>query len=372
LACIREFLSVCAFLIISNQRVFFDKDIKFLKRRRKMKAIVFQGERQMEIVQQDQPAPKEGEVVIRVKSCGICGTDQHIYHGQPGSAEVPPPMILGHELSGEIVQVNEEVKNLFIGDRISVDPNIYCGQCDYCQSGRAHLCENLQAVGVTRHGGMAEYVSVPAANCYKIPDKMSFEEAALVEPLGCVLHGLRKLNIEPGRSVLIIGGGFIGQLFLQLVKSQSAFPITVSEPVESKHQTLRILGADAIVNPLNETEANAIKNSADIVIECVGRKDSMELAIKAAKKGGQVLLFGVSSPETEITVSPFEIFSKELQIFGSFINPYTHKEAIALISQGTVDAAALISHRFGIEEMSEVMREYANLNVSKGIITFEN
>ncbi|MEO2076700.1 MAG: zinc-dependent alcohol dehydrogenase family protein [Bacillus sp. (in: firmicutes)] len=329
-----------------------------------MKAAVLKGTKQLEVVEWENQRPLAHEVVVKVKSCGICGTDQHIYHGHPGSAEVHPPIVLGHELAGEVVEVGSEVSSLQVGDRVSIDPNIYCGTCDYCRSNRVHLCSNLEAVGVTRDGGMAEHCTVPSANCYTIPDVMTFEEAALVEPLGCVLHGFRKINLSPLSKVLIIGGGFIGQLFLQLVKHQHVQSIVVSEPAENKKELLYQLGADEVVHPLD-----AAKLEADVVIECVGRPESMELAVKSAAKGGQVLLFGVAAPDTMISVCPFEIFSKELTIKGSFINPYTHEEAIALIAKKVVDVGLLISHRFTKEELPPAMADYPSLGVSKGVIT---
>ncbi|MEH7302189.1 zinc-dependent alcohol dehydrogenase family protein [Neobacillus drentensis] len=328
-----------------------------------MKAAVLQGTKQLEVVEWENPRPLTHEVVVKVKSCGICGTDQHIYHGHPGSAEVHPPIVLGHELAGEVVEVGSEVTSLQAGDRVSIDPNIYCGTCEYCRSNRAHLCQQLQAVGVTRDGGMAEYCTVPSANCYTIPDVMTFEEAALVEPLGCVLHGFRKITLSPLSRVLIIGGGFIGQLFLQLVKQQHVQSIVVSEPADNKRELLYQLGADDVVQPMA-----AAKLEADVVIECVGRPESMELAVKSAAKGGQVLLFGVAAPDTVISVSPFEIFSKELTVKGSFINPYTHEEAIRLIAKKVVDVGSLISHRFTKEELPAAMADYPALRVSKGII----
>jgi L-iditol 2-dehydrogenase len=328
-----------------------------------MKAAVFKGKKQIEVLDWDYRSPLGKEVIVKVKSCGICGTDQHIYHGHPGSAEVQPPIVLGHELAGEVVDVGNEVSILQKGDRVSIDPNIYCGICEYCRSNRAHLCNHLQAVGVTRDGGMGEFCVVPEANCYKIPDEMTFEEAALVEPLGCVLHGFKKIQLTSLNRVLIIGGGFIGQLFLQLAKGQFVKSITVCEPAENKWELLYKMGADDVVHP-----SDASKLEADVVIECVGRAESMELAVKSAAKGGQVLLFGVAAPETVISVSPFEIFSKELIIKGSFVNPFTHDEAIGLISKKLVDVGPLISHRFKLADIPEAMASFPSFNVTKAII----
>jgi L-iditol 2-dehydrogenase len=330
-----------------------------------MQAAVWKGKHQIEVLEWRMQELSANEVRVQVKCCGICGTDQHIYHGYPGSAVVTPPLVLGHELSGEVTEIGDNVSNLKVGDRVSIDPNIYCGSCEFCRSGRAHLCDHLQAVGVTRDGGMGEFCVAPAANCYKIPNQMSYVEAALIEPLGCVLHGVKKLELRANSTVLIIGGGFIGQLFLQLVKQQGVAKIVVSEPVEAKHERLMQLGAHSIIT---SKSANLL---ADVVIECVGRQESMELAVNSAKKGGQVLLFGVAAPDTRISVSPYEIFSKELRILGSFINPNTHAEAIALVSQGIIQVESLVSHRFYLDDVPEIMENYPHMNVGKGIIVYE-
>ena len=333
-----------------------------------MRAAIFREKHQIEVADWKSKELLPNEVKILVKNCGICGTDQHIYHGYPGSAAVTPPIVLGHELAGEVVQLGSEVNNIQIGDRVSVDPNIYCGNCAYCRNGSVHLCNHLQAIGVTRDGGMAEFCIVSAANCYPLPEGMSYEEGALVEPLGCVLHGFKKIDIRATHTVLIIGGGFIGQLFLQLVMQQGAARIIVREPAVEKHSLLLKLGAHEVYQPDLNTSQSAMM--ADVVIECVGRKESMETAIESAAKGGQVLLFGVSSPSTQISVSPFAIFSKELKIMGSFINPYTHEEAIAMISQKLIDVETLISHHFQLNEVPVIMENYPKMNVGKGMIGF--
>jgi len=328
-----------------------------------MNAVIFKGKHEMEYKEVDHQTPGPNEMLLQVKACGICGTDQHIYHGQPGSAKVVPPRVLGHEFAGEVVMVGGDVKGFQVGDRVSVDPNIYCGSCEYCQNGTPHLCDNLEALGVTIDGGMAEYCLVPAANCYHLPEGLTFQEGALIEPLGCVIHGIKQLNITPGASVFIIGGGFIGQLMLQMVKMYGCSPVRVCEPDTAKHSTLLKLGATEVVTP-----TNADSYQADIVIECVGRQQTMEQAIRLTKKGGQVLLFGVASPMTEILVSPFEIFSKELTIHGSFINPHTHRQAISLVSQGMIDLKSLISHTFSLRELPDIFSTYHQLSVTKGMI----
>lgn len=336
-----------------------------------MKAAVLMQKEKIEILEKNHPIPDPKEVLVRVKACGICGTDNHIFHGQPGSAKVTPPIVLGHEVSGEVVSVGEHVKNLKAGDRVTIDPNIYCGTCEYCQQGRHHLCMHLEAVGVTRDGGMAEYVIVPAKNCYLLPESISYDAGALVEPLGCAIHGIEQLKIWPGVSICIIGGGFIGQIMLQLVKMYGASPVIVSEPDESKHQTLLDFEADLVINPMKKDLNQVISEGVDIVIECAGRKETMEQAVTLTKKGGQILLFGVASPYERIQISPYEIFSKELVIRGSFINPNTHQKAISLIERGKVKVKPLISHYFALSDIPKIMPKYRELKITKGIIKFD-
>jgi len=336
-----------------------------------MRAAVLRGTRALAVEERPLPVPRPDEVLMRVKACGICGTDQHIYHGNPGSAEVHPPVVLGHELAGEVVGTGSAVTGLKAGDRVSVDPNIYCGSCRFCRNGTPQLCDRLQAIGVTRDGGMGEYCCVPAANCYVLPDAVSDVEGALAEPLGCVLHGIRKLDIRPAHRVMLIGGGFIGQLFLQLIRMRTPARIAVCEPAAGKHETLRRLGADDIVDPVGDSEAlRRWTGAADIVVECVGRKESMELAVRTAGKGAQVLLFGVASPDTDMAVSPFAVFSKELRIMGSFINPATHEDAIALITRRAVELEPLVSHRFALEQLPEAMADFPRMQVAKGVVVY--
>jgi L-iditol 2-dehydrogenase len=332
-----------------------------------MKASVLVDKMNMEIKEITLPVLSEKEVLVQVKACGICGTDQHIYHGQSGSTKVSYPIVLGHELSGIVSEVGAKVKGFKPGDRVSIDPNIYCGECHYCRQGRKHLCEELQATGVTRDGGMGEYCAVPSSNCYLLPDELSYEEGAVIEPLGCVLHGFNQLEIWPGASVLIIGGGYIGLMMLQMAKMHAVSEIFISEPDTNKHTIAQQLGADHTITP---KDLEQHKVGFDFVIECVGRKESMTQAVQKANKGGTILLFGVSAPDATIEVSPYDIFVKELTIKGSFINPNTHDEAIALIKQGKIQIKPLLSHYFEMDMLPKVMNEYASLGITKGIITY--
>lgn len=247
------------------------------------------------------------EVKVKMKYAGICGTDNHLYHGQPGSAVAEPPIILGHENSGVIAELGAEVKSdLQIGDRVAIDPNIPCGFCSFCRHQLPQLCEHNEAIGVTRNGGMAEYVNVPETNVYKIPDNLSLKAAAMAEPVSCVVHGLDELVIKPDITALVIGDGFVGQIFTELL-AKRVKSVAVSGHNPKKVALLKKIGASEVFNP------EEVPHSAtyDIVIECVGLPGTQEQAIRSASRGGQILMFGVTNPGGKIQVSGYDIYFKE-------------------------------------------------------------
>ncbi|WP_207942501.1 chlorophyll synthesis pathway protein BchC [Enterococcus sp. DIV2402] len=329
-----------------------------------MKALVLTGKEKMAIQEQSIPEIAANEVLVNVKFCGICGTDVHIFNGEPGSAEVTPPVILGHEFAGEIVKIGAEVTELTVGDHVAIDPNIYCGHCDYCRQGRVQLCDHLSALGVTRNGGMAEYCAAPATACLKLNPEIPFEHGAMVEPLSCVLHGFDQIDpITPETNILIIGGGFIGSLFLQTTRLYSPAKVSVCELNTDKHEQLRALGADEVYRT-----ADDISEKFDLVVECVGKKVTSETAISLAGKGANVLLFGVPSPDTEITIPAYDIFSKELKITSSFINPFTLSKAVQLLNQQKIQLTPLLSHKITLEEVPDILANYPTYGITKAII----
>lgn len=328
-----------------------------------MNSLVYYDIKQMGIEKREIPQPSSHEVLVRVKACGICGTDVHIFNGMPGSAEVSPPIVLGHEFAGEVVQIGSSVKTLSINDRIAIDPNIYCGTCEYCRSGKKHLCNHLEAIGVTRDGGMAEYCIVPENQCIKVSSNLSYYEAAMIEPLSCVLHGVDLLTLKPESNILIIGGGFIGSLFLQIMKQQSK-RVDIVEIDETKHLILNQYEPRSIFKDFQYVEG-----FYDIIIECVGKPITIEMGIKKANKGAQVLLFGVANPTSIMQISPYEIFQKELKIIGSFINPDTVSTAEKLLSARIIDIEGLISHKIGLEEVANTLLSYPSLKINKAVIS---
>ena len=324
-----------------------------------MKASYFLGKGSFEVRQAPELHPGPGEVVIKNMVCGVCGTDVHIFHGEPGSADVNPPVVLGHEYSGEVVEVGEGVTALKPGDHVTVDPNIYCGECVYCRNGKKQLCETMQAVGVTRDGGFGEYSLVPAAQAFKLGDSVLYEAGAMAEPVACCLHGIDLAGIKAGDRVCIVGGGAIGLIMLQLAKLSGASTLVLSEPNEKRRQVALSLGADAAIDPTAPDAKSAYEaalgDGADVVIECVGNNAAVKSAFQLAKKGATIVLFSVPKVDATFDLPLFDVYKKELTIKGSFVNPDTHERAVRLINSGKLDFTSIITHRFNLDQLPEAI-----------------
>lgn len=324
-----------------------------------MKASYFLGKGSFEVRQAPELHPGPGEVVIKNMVCGVCGTDVHIFHGEPGSADVNPPVVLGHEYSGEVVEVGEGVTALKPGDHVTVDPNIYCGECVYCRNGKKQLCETMQAVGVTRDGGFGEYSLVPAAQAFKLGDSVPYEAGAMAEPVACCLHGIDLAGIKAGDRVCIVGGGAIGLIMLQLAKLSGASSLVLSEPNEKRRQVALSLGADAAIDPTAPDAGSAYEaalgDGADVVIECVGNNAAVKSAFQLAKKGATIVLFSVPKVDAAFDLPLFDVYKKELTIRGSFVNPDTHERAVRLINSGKLDFTSIITHRFNLDQLPEAI-----------------
>ena len=311
-----------------------------------MKSAVFYGKHDLRVEEHPMPEVGPHDVLIQVEACGVCGTDVHIYEGDKGAAEVTPPTILGHEFSGVIREVGSEVKKYKAGDRVCIDPNCYCGACDPCRNGVAHFCENMMGYGTTVNGGFAEYCAVDERQVYLLGENTTFEQGAMAEPVACCLHGIDMCEIQPGQQVVIIGGGMIGLLMLQLAKLAGAAKVALLEPVENKREVGRKLGADVCIDPVKEdVKERLAENGMDwvnVVIECVGRPSTIEQAIEIAGNKAVVMMFGLTKPDEEIAVKPFQVFQKELVLKASYINPYTQKRALDLINSGRLDVSSLV------------------------------
>lgn len=226
-----------------------------------MKGSFFLGNGKMELREIGKLTPVPGEVLLRVAACGVCGTDIHIFHGEKGSAEVTPPVVLGHEFAGVVEELGSGVTALQIGEHVAVDPNIYCGHCHFCRIGKKQLCENLRAIGVNQNGGFAQYCVCPAAQCLPLNPALPLEHGAMTEPLACCIHGIDRAALRSGDIVCIIGGGAIGLLMVQLARLSGASHVILSEPVQARRDIALQIGADAVIDPLQENLCARVKKS---------------------------------------------------------------------------------------------------------------
>ena len=325
-----------------------------------MKATYFLGNETFEVREVPIPKAKPGTVVVKNYACGVCGTDVHIYHGEPGSADVNPPVVLGHEYSGVITEVGEGVNGLKVGDHVTIDPNIYCGECEYCRNGKKQMCPSMQAVGVTMDGGFAEYSVVPASQALVLDPEVPLEYGAMSEPLACCIHGIDLAQIKLGDTVCVVGGGAIGMLLLQLARLSGASKVVVSEPNEGRRQKALELGADLCINPLEEGYYEKYLEfiggeGADVVIECAGNRAAVNSAFKFAKRGAMILLFSVPSVGATYDLPLMDVFKKELTIRGTFVNPDTHLRAVQLINSGRIKIAPIITHTFTRDQIPEAI-----------------
>lgn len=338
-----------------------------------MKSAVFYEKEDLRIENIEKPVPKSGEVLIKVMACGICGTDIHIFNGDEGAAATPPKTVLGHEFSGVVESVGDGVLGISAGDKVCVDPNKLCGDCYFCKSGIGHFCENIIGIGTTVNGGFSEYCTVPASQVYKIAESTTFEQAAMAEPVACCVHGIDMCNISCGDTVLVIGGGMIGMIMLQLAKLSGAGKLIMIEPVAEKRELCKKLGADICIDPINEDAQEVIKNSGieriSAVIECVGKTSTINQAIELAGKKSVVMMFGLTAPEDTVEIKPFEIFKKEITLKASYINPYTQKRALELIDNGKIDVSSMIYATASLDELPEILRNPSLRSKGKFIIT---
>lgn len=334
-----------------------------------MRASFFLGNKTFEVREQELPRAGAGEVVIRNMACGVCGTDVHIYHGEPGSADVTPPVVLGHEYSGVVTEVGEGVTSLRPGDHVTVDPNIYCGKCDYCRVGKKQLCEHMEAIGVTRNGGFAEYSVVPEGQAFLLSPELPMEFGAMAEPVACCLHGIDRAEICEGDTVCIVGGGAIGLIMVQLARLAGAAKIILSEPNEKRRSVGLSLGADIAIDPAAPGAMDGFLNAADVAIECVGNLPAVKSAFAYAKKGANIVLFSVPKVDSKFDLPLFDVYKKELTIKGSFFNPDTHSRAVALLNAGKLNFDQIITHRFPLAQMPEAIAMQMSDQSIKVIVT---
>lgn len=322
-----------------------------------MKAALFEKPHHLSVGQHPLRALAGLEVLVRVKVCGVCGTDVHIVRGESRST---PPVILGHEYAGSVQDVGVGVTAFTPGQEVAIDPNIACGICYFCRRGEIHLCSHLRALGVDIDGGMAEFCIVPEHQLYLLPDGFPAIASAFIEPVSCAVHGIDRAKIKLGDTVVILGAGTIGLMMLQLCQSTGAATTIVVEPLEQKRSLAQKLGATHVLNPGEMNIQNAVTDltgvGADIVIDCAGRISTAQESLHLARRGGTVEFFGVCPIGQAFPIEPNLVYFKELTIIGSYINPLTFDRAIRVLASGIVRVDDFPINRFSLDDVHEALR----------------
>lgn len=301
-----------------------------------MRAVRLQAVGRIEAVELPIPVPGPGEVLVRVLAAGICGTDRHLFKG-----EFPcvPPVTLGHEFCGEVVAAGDGVA-LAVGTRIACDPNIACGACDQCLRGRVNLCARNVAIGIHRDGGFAGFATLPAHRALDVGD-LTPRHAAFAEPLACTLHGLDIGAPVPGETVIVLGGGVIGLLAVQLANNAGAEVVLVTRHPDKRALAERL---GAVATAATEAEARAqVGSGADLVLECAGVAETVEMAPRLTRAGGRIVILGVLPQGDTVRIEPFDLLFREIRLLHSFLNPFTQSRAILMLRRGQIDVAPLIS-----------------------------
>jgi 2-desacetyl-2-hydroxyethyl bacteriochlorophyllide A dehydrogenase len=315
-----------------------------------MRALVLDHPGSFRVAQVPDPTPQATDIVVRVECCGICGTDLHILAGE--FPPTPYPITPGHEFAGTVVARGADVRpDLPVGARVAVDPSLYCGYCRKCRAGRDNLCENWAAIGDTVDGGFAEFVAVPAVNAYRLPDHLDAQYGAMVEPLACAVHGMRRLGPVFGDPVVVIGAGTMGLLMLQLLLHAGAGPVAVVDRVSERLEVARKLGAARAV-----TDAGALDEARfGVAVDATGAPAAIEAAIGLLDRGGRMLVFGVSPAEAGIRVSPFRVYNDEITITGSMAILRSFGQAVDLLASGAVDPRPLLGEPLPLDRWGEAV-----------------
>jgi L-iditol 2-dehydrogenase len=314
-----------------------------------MKALLLTEYNKLAITEQPKPKPAPDELLIQVAACGICGSDVHGYDGSTGRRI--PPIIMGHEAAGTVVAMGSAVNGFQVGDRVTFDSTVYCGVCEFCCGGQINLCDNRQVIGVScaefrRAGAFAEFIVVPARIAYKLPDSFSFPDAAMLEAVSVALHGVAVSGINGEESVLVIGAGMIGLLLLQAARAAGASRVFISDIDATRLKLAAELGADATIEASGASLVDEILRrtnglGVDVVLEAVGRDETITTGIDCVRKGGTVTLIGNISPQ--VTLPLQKVVSRQIRLQGSCASSGEYPEAIEMIASGTIKVAPLIT-----------------------------
>lgn len=316
-----------------------------------MRAVVIEAPGRIETTTVDDPTPGPRDVVLEVGGAGICGTDLHMIDGDLEGTVYP--IVPGHEFAGTVVAVGAEVAELTEGDRVAVDPNVFCGECHYCLIGRGNLCERYNAIGVIASpGAAAEFCAVPAANCFALPEWVPLEQAPMIEPLSCAVHGFDLLPGRIGEHYLVYGAGTMGLMMAQLARFAGAASVSVVDLNTERLALAERLAADRTATGADELDR---PEGWEVVIDCTGAVPAIEDGLRRVRKGGTFQVFGVAPEEASASFSPFRVYKDEIRVVGSMAVLHSFGRAVDLMAKGVIDAEAMISHRFGLERYEEAI-----------------
>ncbi|WP_392968719.1 zinc-dependent alcohol dehydrogenase family protein [Streptomyces sp. LN245] len=319
-----------------------------------MKAAVIESVGRAVVAEVPDPAPGPREVVVEVAACGLCGTDLHILQG-----EFAPklPIVPGHEFAGEVVGVGTRVTELAVGDRVAVDPSLYCHECRYCRTGHNNLCERWAAIGVTTAGGAARYAAAPVANCVKLPEHVATQDAALIEPLSCAVRGYDVLRSRLGAHVLVYGSGTMGLMMLELAKRTGAASVDVVDVNPDRLATARLLGVSASAANADELDR---PQGWDVVVDATGNAAAIQDGLDRVAKAGTFLQFGVADYAARVTIDPYRVYNQEITITGSMAVLHSFERAAELFAAGVLDPSVFISDRLPLTSYPEALEQFAS------------
>ena len=324
-----------------------------------MRALLLTAPSELALVDHPDPEIAADEVLVRVRACGICGSDIHGWDGSTGRRR--PPLIMGHEASGEIAALGSRVSGWSIGDRVTFDSTVYCGECPNCIAGQVNLCENRRVLGVApaeyrQHGAFAEFVAVPARILYRLPDTLSFEHAAMVEPVSIAVHAVQRISAAEADTAVVVGAGMIGLFVIQALRWAGVRRVVAVDLDSRRLQLARELGAnDTITSEDHDVPAEVVRltqgRGADLAFEVVGLSPTLHLALACLRPGGSVVLVGNLSPTTDFPLQ--SVVTRELTLYGSCASAGEYPLCLDLISRGVIRVAPMISAVAPLEEGAE-------------------
>lgn len=314
-----------------------------------MKALLLTAPSKLEYTDFPEPKPADDEVVVRIRACGICGSDIHGWDGSTGRRN--PPLIMGHEASGEVVAAGPRVQNWRAGDRVTFDSTIYCGTCHFCREGHVNLCEKRRVVGVSpveykQHGAFAERLAIPERILYRLPDGLPFDQAAMVEPVSIAVHAVQRTKIVPNATAVVVGSGMIGLLVIQALRWAGAKNVVAIDLADNRLALAQQLGATHTINSGKTDAAAEVARitgglGADIAFEVVGFTPTLNLALATLKRGGACVLVGNLSPKTQDF--PLQaVVTKEITILGSCASAGEYPLCLDLIARGVINVKPMI------------------------------